>query len=181
MTLPRHFASSKQSSGGSGFSPAKQISRCIGTHSHPFWESPKSAGRPRRSRRVRSARSRQIVRIANRFRVPLYPISTGRNLGYGGSAPTYSRQRRGRPQADESHPRGQRGQRLLPRGAGRQLLRSVRHIEERGLKFWVDVPDPGWGSPIGNALDRGGGYTRRSSAITSMPIAAWRSCCRTAS
>src|SRR5690606_41985053 len=25
-----------------------------------------------------------IVRIANEFRVPLYPISTGRNLGYGG-------------------------------------------------------------------------------------------------
>jgi 4-cresol dehydrogenase (hydroxylating) len=31
----------------------------------------------------------EIVRIANRFRIPLYPISTGRNLGYGGSAPAY--------------------------------------------------------------------------------------------
>jgi FAD/FMN-containing dehydrogenase len=29
----------------------------------------------------------QIVRIANRRKVPLYPISTGKNLGYGGSAP----------------------------------------------------------------------------------------------
>jgi len=32
----------------------------------------------------------QIVRIANKYRIPLYPISTGRNLGYGGSAPAYS-------------------------------------------------------------------------------------------
>src|SRR5689334_11749087 len=31
-----------------------------------------------------------IVRIANQYRVPLYPVSTGRNLGYGGSAPVYS-------------------------------------------------------------------------------------------
>ena len=32
----------------------------------------------------------QIVRIANEHRVPLYPISTGKNLGYGGSAPILS-------------------------------------------------------------------------------------------
>src|SRR5262245_8068246 len=32
----------------------------------------------------------QIVRIANQYKVPLYPISTGRNLGYGGSAPAYT-------------------------------------------------------------------------------------------
>src|SRR5215813_10270665 len=31
-----------------------------------------------------------IVRIANQYRIPLYPVSTGRNLGYGGSAPVYS-------------------------------------------------------------------------------------------
>ncbi|NJN36903.1 MAG: FAD-dependent oxidoreductase [Nitrospiraceae bacterium] len=27
------------------------------------------------------------IRVANEFRLPLYPISTGRNLTYGGSAP----------------------------------------------------------------------------------------------
>src|SRR5690606_30862304 len=31
-----------------------------------------------------------VVRAANKYRVPLYPISTGRNLAYGGSAPVYS-------------------------------------------------------------------------------------------
>jgi len=32
----------------------------------------------------------QIMRVANRYRIPIYPISTGKNLGYGGSAPVYS-------------------------------------------------------------------------------------------
>src|SRR5262245_12318686 len=31
-----------------------------------------------------------VVRAANRSRIPLYPISTGRNLAYGGSAPVLS-------------------------------------------------------------------------------------------
>src|SRR4029078_5771238 len=31
-----------------------------------------------------------IVKIANELRIPLYPISTGRNLGYGGAAPVLS-------------------------------------------------------------------------------------------
>jgi hypothetical protein len=32
----------------------------------------------------------EVVRVANRFRIPVYPISTGKNLGYGGSAPNLS-------------------------------------------------------------------------------------------
>src|SRR5580693_5380124 len=31
-----------------------------------------------------------IVRIANKHRVPIYAISTGKNLTYGGSAPNYT-------------------------------------------------------------------------------------------
>jgi (+)-pinoresinol hydroxylase len=34
-----------------------------------------------------------------------------------------------------------------------------RYIQECGLKVWIDCPDPGWGNLIGNALDRGVGYT----------------------
>ena len=30
------------------------------------------------------------------------------------------------------------------------------YIQEHKLKVWIDPPDPGWGSPIGNALDHGG-------------------------
>src|SRR5262245_3287569 len=31
-----------------------------------------------------------IMRIANAYKIPVYPVSTGRNLGYGGSAPVLS-------------------------------------------------------------------------------------------
>jgi (+)-pinoresinol hydroxylase len=102
----------------------------------------------------------RIVRSANRYKVPLYPISTGRNLGYGGSAPAYS----GCVVVDLK-----RMNRILEVNEdnasclvepGVSYFDLYRYIEERGLKVWVDVPDPGWGSLIGNALDRGGGYTR---------------------
>ena len=102
----------------------------------------------------------QIVRAANQYKVPLYPISTGRNLGYGGSAPAYS----GSVVVDLK-----RMNRVLEVNEdnasclvepGVSYFDLYRHIQERKLKVWVDVPDPGWGSPLGNALDRGGGYTR---------------------
>ncbi len=102
----------------------------------------------------------QVVRIANQYRIPIYPISTGRNLGYGGSAPAYS----GSVVVDLK-----RMNRILEVNEdnayalvepGVSYFDLYRHIQERGLKLWIDVPDPGWGSPLGNALDRGGGYTR---------------------
>ena len=34
-------------------------------------------------------------------------------------------------------------------------------IQELGYRLWIDPPDPGWGSVIGNALDGGGGWTSR--------------------
>ena len=30
----------------------------------------------------------EIMRVANEYKIPMYPISTGKNLGYGGPAPT---------------------------------------------------------------------------------------------
>ena len=53
-----------------------------------------------------------IMRIANARRVPLYPISTGKNLGYGGAAPVDVGQRRARSQAHEPHARDRRAQRV---------------------------------------------------------------------
>jgi hypothetical protein len=100
-----------------------------------------------------------IARIANRYRIPLYPISTGRNLGYGGSAPNHSGdvvldlKRMNRVlEVNERN-----GYALVEPGVS--YFDLYRHIQEKGLKVWIDVPDPGWGSPMGNALDRGGGYT----------------------
>ena len=101
----------------------------------------------------------QIVRIANKYRVPLYTISTGKNLGYGGSAPAYSGsvvldlKRLNRIiEVNEANAYA-----LLEPGVS--YFDLYRYIRERNLKVWIDCPDPGWGSVVGNALDRGGGYT----------------------
>jgi len=100
------------------------------------------------------------VRIANDTRVPLYPISTGRNLGYGGSAPALSGsvvldlKRLDRVlDIDEAN-----ASVLVEPGVS--YFDLYRALRDAGAKLWLDCPDPGWGSPIGNALDRGGGYTR---------------------
>ncbi len=34
-----------------------------------------------------------------------------------------------------------------------------RHLRTNKITLWIDTADPGWGGLIGNALDRGGGYT----------------------
>jgi len=102
---------------------------------------------------------RQVMRIANQHRIPIYPISTGRNLGYGGSAPVYS----GSVVLDLK-----RMNRILEVNEtnatclvepGVSYFDLYRYIREHKLKVWIDCPDPGWGSLIGNALDRGNGYT----------------------
>ena len=102
-----------------------------------------------------------VVRIANQYRVPIYPISTGRNLGYGGSAPVYS----GSVVLDLK-----RMNRILEVNEenayalvepGVSYFDLYRHIQENELKLWIDCPEPGWGSLVGNALDRGVGYTTR--------------------
>jgi len=100
-----------------------------------------------------------VVRIANEHGVPLYPVSTGRNLGYGGSAPVLS----GSVVLDLK--RMNRILEIDERNAfalvepGVSYFDLYRHIQDLGLKLWIDCPDPGWGSVIGNALDHGAGFT----------------------
>jgi len=100
----------------------------------------------------------QVVRIANQHKIPIYAISTGKNLGYGGSAPVYS----GSVVLDLK--RMNRILEVNEKNAyalvepGVSYFDLYRYIQERGIKLWIDVPDPGWGSPVGNSLDRGGGY-----------------------
>jgi 4-cresol dehydrogenase (hydroxylating) flavoprotein subunit len=101
----------------------------------------------------------QIVKIANELRVPLWTVSRGKNFAYGGAAPVLS----GSVVLDLS-----RMNRILEVNEkfgyalvepGVSYFDLYRHIQERGLKLWLDVPDPGWGSVVGNALDHGVGYT----------------------
>jgi 4-cresol dehydrogenase (hydroxylating) len=100
-----------------------------------------------------------IVRTANRYKIPLYAISTGKNFAYGGPAPNV----RGSVTVDLK-----RMNRVLELDATRNFalvepgvsyIDLYDYIQERGLKLWIDTPDPGWGSLIGNALDHGNGYT----------------------
>ena len=57
----------------------------------PFWHEedeeivPSAAVAPDSAEQVQA-----VMRIANEYKIPMYPVSTGRNLGYGGSAPVLS-------------------------------------------------------------------------------------------
>jgi (+)-pinoresinol hydroxylase len=125
----------------------------------PFWGEPEERAASAALAPSSAEQVQAVMRIANRFRIPIYPISTGRNLGYGGSAPNYS----GSVVLDLK-----RMNRVLEVNEnmayalvepGVSYFDLYRYIQERNLKVWLDVPDPGWGSPVGNSLDRGGGYT----------------------
>jgi 4-cresol dehydrogenase (hydroxylating) len=125
----------------------------------PFWGEPEERLASAAVAPASVEQVQQVLRIANAYRIPIYPISTGRNLGYGGSAPVYS----GSVVLDLK-----RMNRILDvneRNAsclvepGVSYFDLYRHLREHKLKLWIDCPDPGWGSLIGNALDRGNGYT----------------------
>jgi 4-cresol dehydrogenase (hydroxylating) len=100
-----------------------------------------------------------IVRIANQYRIPLYTISTGKNYAYGGASPNLpgsvvldlKRMNRVLEVDEERH--------FALVEPGVSYIDLYRYIQDRGLKVWIDTPDPGWGSPIGNALDHGIGFT----------------------
>ena len=100
-----------------------------------------------------------IVRTANKYKIPLWTISTGKNLGYGGSAPRLGgsvmldlkRMNRVLEINEKNH------YALLEPGVS--YFDLYRYINDRQLNVWIDPPDPGWGSPVGNSLERGGGYT----------------------
>ena len=101
----------------------------------------------------------ELVKVANRYRIPIYPISTGKNLGYGGAAPAlagsvvFDLKRMNRiVEIDERH-----GYVVVEPGVS--YFDLYNHIQEKGLKLWIDVPSPGWGSVLGNALDGGVGVT----------------------
>ena len=125
----------------------------------PFWHEneepiPSAAVAPDGVEQVQA-----IVKIANRHKIPLWTISTGKNLGYGGSAPLLGgsvvldlkRMNRVLEVNDKNH------YALVEPGVS--YFDLYRYIQDKGLKVWIDPPDPGWGSLVGNALERGGGYT----------------------
>lgn len=100
----------------------------------------------------------QVVRIANEYRLPLWTISRGKNFGYGGPAPRMA----GSVVLDLSRLRkieidAENGTALVEPGVNFYDL--YEYLIDNNLPYWPSVPGNSWGSVVGNALDRGIGYT----------------------
>ncbi|PLB48309.1 glycolate oxidase [Aspergillus steynii IBT 23096] len=101
-----------------------------------------------------------VVKWANHHEIPLWPISIGRNLGYGGAAPRV----RGSVVVDL----GRRMNEVLKIDSvqlcclvepGVSYFKLYEEVQKSGYPLWIDTPDIGGGSVLGNAVDRGMGYT----------------------
>lgn len=102
---------------------------------------------------------RKILKIANRHRVPLWPISMGKNFAYGTAAPKMrgsvilDLKRMNRVlEVDETL-----GTALVEPGVS--FFDFKAELDRRGSKLWMSGPSHSWGSVIGNALEHGVGYT----------------------
>ncbi|WP_375388459.1 FAD-binding oxidoreductase [uncultured Amnibacterium sp.] len=101
----------------------------------------------------------RIVRAAGRVGASLWTVSRGRNLGYGGAAPH-----------DPSSVVLDLGRMNAVRAVDPDLCYAVvepgvsffqlhEHLRAMDAPLWTSVPDLGHGSVLGNALERGFGYT----------------------
>lgn len=109
-----------------------------------------------------------LVRLANETGVALWTFSRGKNLGYGGPEP--------RDQSMVALDLG-RMNRILEVDdklcyavvePGVTFFDLFEYIQERGLKVWLSVPALGWGSVMGNMLDRGYGMTPYGDHVKSL-------------
>ena len=99
-----------------------------------------------------------VLSLAHEHRVPVWTVSTGKNLAYGGAAPLVSGslvldlQRMNRIiEVNE-----ELGYAVVEPGV--RFLDLYEHLQRHGHRLMMSVPDLGWGSPVGNALERGFGY-----------------------
>ncbi|RIK94746.1 MAG: 4-cresol dehydrogenase [Burkholderiales bacterium] len=101
-----------------------------------------------------------IMKVLSRHKLPVYPISTGKNLGYGSAAPV----RRGQIVMDL-----RRMNRILSVDAdlctalvepGVTYQQLYDYLQENKLPLWFSCPAPSAiAGPLGNTVDRGVGYT----------------------
>ncbi|KAK4194151.1 hypothetical protein QBC40DRAFT_321250 [Triangularia verruculosa] len=103
---------------------------------------------------------RELVRAANKFKVPMWTVSTGKNLGYGGSAPVVDHtvildlHRMNKIiEINEEYAYA-----IVEPGV--TFIDLYDEIKRRKLNLWISVPAIGWGSVVGNTLERGIGYTQ---------------------
>ncbi|KAH7112069.1 hypothetical protein B0J11DRAFT_597989 [Dendryphion nanum] len=107
-----------------------------------------------------------ILKIANKFGIPLWVCSQGKNFGYGGPAPR---------QTGSLVVSLHRMKRILEVNEkfayvlvepGVTFFELYEYLKTRNIPLWVGVPALGWGSVLGNVssptqitVDRGHGYT----------------------
>lgn len=100
-----------------------------------------------------------LVRLANETGTSLWTFSRGKNLGYGGPEPRSLDQvaldlsRMNRIHEVD----GELAYAVLEPGV--TFFDLFEHIQDNGIPLFVSVPALGWGSVVGNALDRGYGMS----------------------
>lgn len=104
--------------------------------------------------------TRQLVTYANEAGVPLWPTSTGRNIGYGTSSVadqgTVVLDLRRMDRISDYDP--DLGTIVVEPGVTYHALQQF--LQARGGQYWIDFPGPGpIVSPLGNTLERGHGVT----------------------
>jgi 4-cresol dehydrogenase (hydroxylating) len=100
-----------------------------------------------------------IVRIAGDYGIPLWPISTGKNVAYGGPAPrlpgsvVLDLKRMNKVlEVNEEF-----GYALVEPGVS--YIDLYEHLQKTGSKLWIDPASNAMGGVVGNTADRGVGYT----------------------
>lgn len=103
-----------------------------------------------------------IMLLCNEYEIPVWPFSIGRNVGYGGAAP--------RVPGSIGLDMGRHMNKILEVNAdgayalvepGVTFFDLHDYLVKNNLRdrLWVDVPDLGGGSVLGNTVERGVGYT----------------------
>jgi 4-cresol dehydrogenase (hydroxylating) len=101
----------------------------------------------------------RVLEVARRYHIPLWTVSTGRNLAYGAAAPrkagciVLDLKRMNRIlEVNEKHA-------YAVVEPGVSYFDLYNHLQKIGSKLWIDCAAPGWGGVMGNLMDRGVGYT----------------------
>lgn len=125
----------------------------------PFWGTDKE---PLPSAAVAPANVEEVqkvVQIANKYKIPFWINSTGKNFGYGGPAGVVRgtvnldlRRMNKILEINEKHA-------YVLVEPGVTFFDLYNELQRCGLRFWTDVPGPGWGSVLGNTIEYGMGYT----------------------
>jgi 4-cresol dehydrogenase (hydroxylating) len=99
-----------------------------------------------------------VLAIAHGAQLPLWTVSLGRNYAYGGAAPCLA----GSVILDLSRMQTIEVDSELAYAIvepGVTFLQLYKFIRDKNYPLMIDCPDPGWGSVLGNTLERGVGYT----------------------